>query len=133
MHIILNLNAIVKEKNRDYAIRFNKDVKAREIQTKTQSHVGWNTRTLWNAHHRGTETQWHGGRGKGEGGRGNTKALGNAHSTQWHRGMGARREELNITLKKFNRIARIGQDKQDGPSVTKTQGHVRFKQRRKGT
>jgi hypothetical protein len=39
----------------------HKDVRACEIQTKTQSHVGWNTRTLWNAHstqrHRGTETQ----------------------------------------------------------------------------
>ena len=37
----------------------HKDVKVREIQTKTQSHVGWNTRTLWNAHstqrHRNTE------------------------------------------------------------------------------
>jgi Dolichyl-phosphate-mannose-protein mannosyltransferase len=42
-----------------------------KIQTKTQSHVGWNTRTLWNA-----------------------------HSTQRHRGTETQREELNIELKK---------------------------------
>jgi hypothetical protein len=40
--------------------------------------VGWNTRTLWDA-----------------------------HSTQRHRGTETQGEELNITLKKFNRIARI--------------------------
>jgi hypothetical protein len=49
----------------------HKDVKTREIQTKTQSHVGWNTRTLWDA-----------------------------HSTQRHRGTETQREELNIELKK---------------------------------
>jgi hypothetical protein len=37
----------------------------------------------------------------------NTRTLWNAHSTQRHRGTEIQREELNIELKKSNRIARI--------------------------
>jgi hypothetical protein len=37
----------------------------------------------------------------------NTRTLWNAHSTQRHRGTETQREELNVTLKKFNRIAKM--------------------------
>jgi hypothetical protein len=90
----------------------------------------WNTKTLWNAHStesdmREREEQEGGGRGKGEGGNTktqsyvgwntrtqghvgcNTRTLWDAHSTQRHRGTETQREELNITLKKSNRIARM--------------------------